>query len=169
MVQASTYFNPAEVEKIQTALTTLGFDPGTIDGAMGRRTRTAIKGFQFEIDMKETGRLTKAQKIILFDRAAAANANDTESETEAGLDVFRQCVDRQRDPEQHVQGRSGQHGPERDHSQVQPTTSSVSSAQGRIKVQKALTALGYPTGNEDRQDDRADQGSDQGLPARHLA
>ena len=57
-------FNPVEVEKIQTALTTLGFDPGTIDGAMGRRTRTAIKGFQFEIDMKETGRLTKAQKII---------------------------------------------------------------------------------------------------------
>ena len=67
-------FDPVEVEKIQTALTTLGFDPGTVDGAMGRRTRTAIKGFQFEIDMKQTGRLTKAQKIILFDRAAAASA-----------------------------------------------------------------------------------------------
>lgn len=136
-------FNPVEVEKIQTALTTLGFDPGTVDGAMGRRTRTAIKGFQFEIDMKQTGRLTKAQKIILFDRAAAANANDTETgETDQGSTSSSNASP------SNTSANTQDSTAQSETTQVQPTTTSVSSAQGRIKVQKALTALGYPTGNE---------------------
>jgi len=141
-------YNPEEVAKIQTALTTLGFDPGVIDGAMGRRTRTAIRGFQFEIDMKQTGRLTKAQKIILFDRAAAANAKDSEIDTEEGSTSSGNTSTSDVTPNttsEDVQDSTAQS----ETIPVQPTTSSVSSRQGRIKVQKALTALGYPTGNVD--------------------
>lgn len=152
------YFDPAEVEKIQTALTTLGFDPGVIDGAMGRRTRTAIRGFQFEIDMKQTGRLTKAQKIILFDRAAAAEANDTEVETDQGSTSSGNTTSSEVSPSTTTEDTTTadttteeiqDSAAESETTEVQPTTSSVSSRQGRIKVQKALTALGYPTGNED--------------------
>ena len=34
------------VTQLQTHLKALGFDPGPIDGAMGRRTRTAVIAFQ---------------------------------------------------------------------------------------------------------------------------
>ncbi|MGI9415596.1 MAG: peptidoglycan-binding domain-containing protein [Hyphomicrobiales bacterium] len=125
-------FNPAEVAKIQTALNTLGYDAGQVDGAMGRLTTTAIRGFQFEIDVKQTGVLTKAQKIVLFDRAAA-----TDTETQSG--ETNQETTSSNGVSQNTQANTSQN--------QQPATT-VSSKQGRIKVQKALNTLGYPTGTE---------------------
>ncbi len=48
------------IEKIQTQLTELGFNPGIIDGKMGPDTREAIKAFQKSIGRRPTGRVTKA-------------------------------------------------------------------------------------------------------------
>ena len=48
------------VSKKQTALKTAGFDPGPIDGVIGKKTREALRGFQKANNLKETGRLDKA-------------------------------------------------------------------------------------------------------------
>ena len=61
--------NHAENVKIQTALNTLGYDAGTVDGVIGPSTMGAIRTFQIDIDEDATGILTAEQKIILFDRA----------------------------------------------------------------------------------------------------
>ena len=49
-----------EVEAIQRALSERGFDPGKIDGAMGWRTRDAIRGFQRSFGLPDTGRADTA-------------------------------------------------------------------------------------------------------------
>ncbi len=38
--------SPANVQQLQTQLKRMGFDPGTVDGVMGSRTKSAIKEFQ---------------------------------------------------------------------------------------------------------------------------
>lgn len=48
------------VEAIQRALVERGFDPGQIDGAMGWRTRGAIRVFQRSIGLPDTGRADTA-------------------------------------------------------------------------------------------------------------
>ena len=46
-----------EIRKLQEALKAKGQDPGPIDGAMGSKTRAAIKAFQEASGLKGTGRL----------------------------------------------------------------------------------------------------------------
>lgn len=46
-----------EIRKLQEALKAKGQDPGLIDGAMGSKTRAAIKAFQEASGLKATGRL----------------------------------------------------------------------------------------------------------------
>jgi len=46
-----------ETKKLQEALKAKGQDPGPIDGAMGSKTRAAIKAFQEASGLKGTGRL----------------------------------------------------------------------------------------------------------------
>jgi len=46
---------PPPVADVQRALQAAGFDPGPIDGRMGRRTRSALKAFQSANDLKPTG------------------------------------------------------------------------------------------------------------------
>lgn len=48
------------VEAIQRALVEKGFDPGTIDGRMGWRTRGAIRVFQRSVGLPDTGRTDTA-------------------------------------------------------------------------------------------------------------
>jgi Putative peptidoglycan binding domain len=52
-------FDPV-VQQAQTKLTQLGFDPGTADGILGRRTSAAIKAFQKQSGLPETGTLDSA-------------------------------------------------------------------------------------------------------------
>jgi peptidoglycan hydrolase-like protein with peptidoglycan-binding domain len=75
---AKVNYNHAENVKIQTALNTLGYNAGAVDGVIGNGTRSAISTFQIDIDESATGVLTAEQKIILFDRA---------EREEAGVDV----------------------------------------------------------------------------------
>jgi hypothetical protein len=47
----------AHIIKVQESLNEKGFDVGTADGLMGRRTREGIRGFQKQQNMPVTGRL----------------------------------------------------------------------------------------------------------------
>lgn len=55
----------ARTMQIQQALQKAGFNPGPIDGKMGKKTRTAIKAFQKKNGLKATGRLNKATSAKL--------------------------------------------------------------------------------------------------------
>lgn len=47
----------AQVRQIQQALKAAGFDPGTIDGRMGQRTRTAVRDFQVAQGLEPDGKV----------------------------------------------------------------------------------------------------------------
>ena len=57
----------AHVEQAQRILTELGFEPGSIDGLIGGRTRRAVKAFQNDVGMPASGRLTRATRKALRD------------------------------------------------------------------------------------------------------
>ena len=46
-------------KNIQMALSSAGFDPGKIDGKMGKRTREAVRAFQTANDLKVDGKVGK--------------------------------------------------------------------------------------------------------------
>ena len=48
------------VEAVQQALVERGFDPGRVDGAMGRRTRGALRAFQRAAGLPDTGEVDDA-------------------------------------------------------------------------------------------------------------
>ncbi|HEX2876904.1 MAG TPA: peptidoglycan-binding domain-containing protein [Polyangiaceae bacterium] len=49
------YINLDDIEGVQTALSKLGKDPGTIDGKDGPKTRHAVHEFQTEAQIKIDG------------------------------------------------------------------------------------------------------------------
>ena len=53
------------VEAIQQALTEKGFDPGKVDGAMGWRTRGALRVFQRSVGLPDSGRVDSATLAVL--------------------------------------------------------------------------------------------------------
>jgi hypothetical protein len=50
---------PAQIREAQVRLKDLGFDPGTPDGVLGRRTTAAIQAYQRSINLEADGRLTE--------------------------------------------------------------------------------------------------------------
>jgi len=59
---------------IQTRLNALGYDAGTPDGVAGPRTRRAISNFQASIGEPETGALSEAQLVMLYERSSGFGA-----------------------------------------------------------------------------------------------
>lgn len=55
---AATAAGPATVKGVQQALSELGYVPGAIDGAWGAKTARAVRAFQRDRDIAETGRIT---------------------------------------------------------------------------------------------------------------
>ena len=53
------------VEAVQEALTGRGFEPGAIDGAMGSRTRKALREFQISVGLPPTGEIDAATRAAL--------------------------------------------------------------------------------------------------------
>ena len=53
------------VEAVQRALVERGFDPGKVDGAMGRRTRSALGAFQRSVGLPESGEMDPATVTAL--------------------------------------------------------------------------------------------------------
>jgi len=58
-----------EIRKAQVLLSKLGYEPGPIDGLMGRKTRKAIVNFQQDFDLPETGEIDTK----LLNQLTAAN------------------------------------------------------------------------------------------------
>ena len=54
------------IRMVQLVLKDSGFDPGPIDGALGPKTRTAIKRFQIKQELEPTGELDKQTFDRLF-------------------------------------------------------------------------------------------------------
>ena len=54
-----------EVEAVQQALVERGYDPGKVDGAMGRRTRGALRAFQRSVELPDTGEIDHATVTAL--------------------------------------------------------------------------------------------------------
>ncbi len=52
--------------KVQKALKKAGLDPGPIDGKMGRLTTEAIRAFQRDNNLPETGRANEATQVLLW-------------------------------------------------------------------------------------------------------
>lgn len=54
-ITAEAAYNKATVKKVQEALNKQGYDCGTPDGIMGKKTKAAIKDYQADHDLKVTG------------------------------------------------------------------------------------------------------------------
>lgn len=54
-ITAEAAYNKATVKKVQEALNKQGYDCGTPDGIMGKKTKAAIKEYQADHDLKVTG------------------------------------------------------------------------------------------------------------------
>ncbi|MBB4302113.1 nitrogen regulatory protein PII [Rhodobium orientis] len=61
-----THARREDVRKMQSALNSLGFDAGTVDGVAGEGTRRAVRRFQASYGYQQTGHLTKAQRSHLL-------------------------------------------------------------------------------------------------------
>lgn len=64
-------YSRADTRTIQAALTVIGLNPGPIDGAIGRKTRAAVRAFQRALGDPETGSLTATQATKLYTVAKA--------------------------------------------------------------------------------------------------
>ena len=54
-----------KVIQVQTALKNAGFDPGKIDGNMGKQTRDALKAFQKAHNLTANGKANKKTWALL--------------------------------------------------------------------------------------------------------
>lgn len=63
-----------EIAKIQRQLAGLGYDPGPIDGVVGKQTAIAIKHFQVDLEVQVDGKLTPALIHELKERYARSKA-----------------------------------------------------------------------------------------------
>jgi len=70
-----------DVKQIQTLLALLKFNPGPIDGLLGKKTSKAISAFQLDIGVPVTGKIDNNLKSQL-DRAYRLSVTHTEEETE---------------------------------------------------------------------------------------
>lgn len=62
---------------VQASLNRLGFDAGPVDGAPGRKTRSAVTQFQMSINAVPNGKLTSEQASVLFARVNPGNSMAT--------------------------------------------------------------------------------------------
>ena len=74
------------VEAIQRALIEEGFDPGEVDGAMGWRTRGALRAFQRSVGLPDSGRTDDATLQALGLRPPGDTPAQADSDTPARAD-----------------------------------------------------------------------------------
>ena len=67
--------NPLQVKAVQTALGALGFDAGTPDGVLGRRTGEAISDYQSMENLEVTGTITPELVKHLNARASGTRSS----------------------------------------------------------------------------------------------
>ena len=70
-----------EVEAVQQALVERGYDPGKVDGAMGRRTRGALRAFQRSVGLPDTGEIDHATVTALGLESSAGAQTPAQADT----------------------------------------------------------------------------------------
>ena len=70
-----------EVEAVQQALVERGYDPGKVDGAMGRRTRGALRAFQRSFGLPDTGEIDHATVTALGLESSAGEQTPAQEDT----------------------------------------------------------------------------------------
>ena len=83
-------------QKLQVALSSLGFDVGAIDGAFGPRTRQMIRAWQIKSGNISTGFFTAAQKNALLSASAPAIAKWEDGQRRANAEDQRRAAEEQR-------------------------------------------------------------------------
>jgi TPR repeat protein len=58
--QPGSKHSPATIRNVQEGLTRLGYNPGPVDGLMGKRTASAIQAFQQDVAMPVDGKVSDA-------------------------------------------------------------------------------------------------------------
>lgn len=84
-VPAGPAYSRPEKRDIQSALNTLGYNAGPVDGSFGRQTRAAIRRFQTENGYPATGRLERVQ----FDALRGIAAGGTGAAVQVSVDENR--------------------------------------------------------------------------------
>ena len=69
-------YSRGELEKIQESLNLLGYDAGTVDGSMGRKTQQAILKYQANRNFTPTGHLSKVEQQVLLSDVAVKQRGD---------------------------------------------------------------------------------------------
>lgn len=105
--EAELRLTPRERQRLQVALTSLGFDVGGIDGTFGRRSREMIASWQDKRGDFATGFITAAQKTALLSEGATAIVRWEEGQQRARNEEQRRA--QQPSPQQQppAQRRSG--------------------------------------------------------------
>jgi len=105
--EAELRLTPRERQRLQVALTSLGFDVGGIDGTFGRRSREMIAGWQGKRGDYATGFITATQKTALLSEGATAIVRWEEGQQRARIEEQRRA--QQPSPQQQppAQRRSG--------------------------------------------------------------
>jgi hypothetical protein len=87
---------PRDRQKLQVALSSLGFDVGAIDGAFGPRTRQMIRAWQIKSGNISTGFFTAAQKNALLSEGAPAITKWEDGQRRANADEQRRAAEEQK-------------------------------------------------------------------------
>ena len=69
----------SEGREVQTSLNYFGFNAGTVDGRIGRKTRTAISGYQSYMGYPATGTLTAFERHVLTQTYLRAEAGGAQT------------------------------------------------------------------------------------------
>jgi peptidoglycan hydrolase-like protein with peptidoglycan-binding domain len=96
--EAALKLGTRDRQKIQVALTSLGFDAGGADGVFGPRTRTKIADWQSANGEPPTGFISADNKTTLFTTAAPAIARWEEAMRRAYLEEQRRLEELRRQP-----------------------------------------------------------------------
>ena len=83
-------------QRLQVALSSLGFDVGAIDGAFGPRTRQMIRARQIKSGNISTGFFTAPQKNALLNEGAPAIAKWEDQQRRANAEEQRRAAEEQR-------------------------------------------------------------------------
>ena len=76
-VESGLGLERSQRRRVQRALASLGFDPGPADGLFGDRTRSAVRSYQMETELRETGYLDAASARALLAVTVPSDATAT--------------------------------------------------------------------------------------------
>ena len=74
--RTSTNSERSDIERVQTTLMDNGYEIGSVDGVMGPRTQSAIKEYQKDNDLEQTGSLDDATRDRMQLNGNSANSEE---------------------------------------------------------------------------------------------